>query len=154
MLSVAGELINALSRLEALLDRAGAAIVPVLHQGIGESEVVSLLDGVGLALTSEIVTWFGWHDGAGERGMPSMVIELVPGGEFYGLAYLCGECAETKDNSEAVAAMSGGVLAEIFPARSHRHRRSQQRGSRACNSCPGSFGFLRWLVERPATPEG
>ena len=110
-MSVAGDLVDALFRLEALLARAGAAIVPLLHQGIDESEVVSLLDSVGLAPTSEIVTWFGWHDGAGERGMPSSVIELVPGGEFYDLAYLCEECAETKDNSEAVAAMPGGVLA-------------------------------------------
>ena len=108
---MAGDLADALSRLEVLLARAGAAIVPHLHQGIDESEVVSLLDSVGLAPTSEVVTWFGWHDGAGERGMPSSVIELVPGGEFYDLAYLCGECAETKDNSEAVAAMPGGVLA-------------------------------------------
>jgi len=104
-------LAEALSRLEGLLARAGAAIVPVLHPGICELEVVSLLEGVGLAPTSEVVTWFGWHDGAGERGMPSAAVELVPGGEFYDLAYLCRECAETRNNSEAVAAMPGGVLA-------------------------------------------
>ena len=96
--------------METFLARAGAAIVPVLHEGIDESEVVSLLADVGLAPTSEIVTWFGWHDGAGGHGMASTVIELVPGGEFYDLAYLCGECLETRSNAEAVAGMPGGVL--------------------------------------------
>jgi hypothetical protein len=38
-----------------------------------------------------VVTWFGWHDGAGERGMPTTLIELVPGGEFYGAHDLCRE---------------------------------------------------------------
>ena len=107
MLSVAGDLSGALSRLEALLARAGAAIVPVLHQGIDESEVVSLLDGVGLAPTPEVVTWFGWHDGAGELGMPSTVIEIVPGGEFYDLAHLCGEYVSTRSIAVEVAAMPG-----------------------------------------------
>lgn len=66
MLTVDGDLAEALSRLEALLARSGAAIVPVLHEGIDESEVVSLLADVGLTPNSEVVTWFGWHDGAGE----------------------------------------------------------------------------------------
>jgi hypothetical protein len=101
---------GSLSRLEALLARSGAAIVPVLHRGIDESEVVSLLAGVGLTPSSEVVSWFGWHDGAGERAMPSRVIELVPGGEFYDLAYLCRECRETRANAEVAAAMPGGVL--------------------------------------------
>ncbi len=104
------DLAGSLSRLEALLARSGAAIVPVLHRGIDESEVVRLLAGVGLAPTSEVVTWYRWHDGAGGPGMSSTVIELVPGGEFYDLAYLSGECSETRSNAEAVAAMPGGVL--------------------------------------------
>lgn len=110
VLSVDGDLAEALRRLETFLVRARAAIVPVLHEGIDEAEVVSRLARVGLAPTSEIVTWFGWHDGAGGPGMSSMVIELVPGGELYDLAYLCGECLETRANAEAVAAMPGGVL--------------------------------------------
>lgn len=104
------DLAGSLSRLEALLARSGAAIVPVLRRGIDESEVVSLLADVGLAPTPEVVAWFGWHNGAGERGMPSEVIELVPGGEFHDLGYLCGECLETRSNSEAVAAAPGGLL--------------------------------------------
>ncbi|MGH9223345.1 MAG: hypothetical protein ACRD2W_06075 [Acidimicrobiales bacterium] len=107
MLSVAGDLAGALSRLEAMLARAGGAIVPVLHQGIDEPEVARLLDGVGLAPTSEVVAWFGWHDGAGGPGMSSMVIELVPGGEFYDLAYLCGEYVTTRSIAAEVAAMPG-----------------------------------------------
>lgn len=105
-----GDLLEVLRRLEDRLRRSGAAIVPVLHRGIDEPEVVSLLGGLGLTPTSEVVTWFGWHDGAGERGMPSTVIRLVPGGEFYDLAFLCKECVETRSNAEAVAAMPGGVL--------------------------------------------
>lgn len=104
------DLAEALPRLEGLLARSGAAIVPVLHPGIGELEVVRLLDDVGLAPTAEVAAWFGWHDGAGGPGMSSRVIEVVPGGEFYDLAYLCRECAETRNNSEAVAATPGGVL--------------------------------------------
>lgn len=42
--------------LEALVARADAAIVPVLHDGIDESEVVTFLDGVGLNPTSEVIT--------------------------------------------------------------------------------------------------
>lgn len=110
MLTAGDELVDALSRLESLLARSGAAIVPVLHEGIDEAEVVSLLAELSLAPTSEVVTWFGWHDGAGGPGMSSRVIELVPGGEFYDLAYLCGECLDTRSNAEAVAAMPGGVL--------------------------------------------
>jgi cell wall assembly regulator SMI1 len=106
-LTVDGDLAEALSRLEALLARAGAAIVPVLHEGIDEPEVVRLLDGVGLPATSEVVTWFGWHDGAGERGMPSTVIEIVPGGEFYDLGHLCGEYVTTRSIAAEVAAMLG-----------------------------------------------
>lgn len=71
---------------------------------------MSLLAEMGLVPTSEVVTWFGWHDGAGERGMPSTVIEIVPGGEFYDLAYLSRECRETRSSAEAVEAMPGGVL--------------------------------------------
>lgn len=104
------DLAEALSRLEAVLARAGAVIVPVLHRGIDETEVGKLLAGMGLTPTSEVVTWFGWHDGAGERGMATRAIELVPGGEFCDLAYLCRECRETRANAEAVAAMPGGVL--------------------------------------------
>lgn len=102
---------DVLSALETFLGRSGAAIVPVLHPGIDESEVRSLLAGVGLRPTADVAVWFRWHDGAGERGMASKVIELVPGGEFYDLAYLCGAYLETRSIAEEVASMPGGALA-------------------------------------------
>jgi cell wall assembly regulator SMI1 len=106
-----GDLAEALSRLESLLARSGAAIVPVLHPGIDESEVVRLLAGVGLSPTREVVTWFSWHDGAGGPGMLSTVIELVPGGEFYDLAYLCGEYVTTRSIAVEIAAIPGEPFA-------------------------------------------
>jgi cell wall assembly regulator SMI1 len=104
---MAGDLTEALMRLEALLARAGAAIVPVLHEGIAASEIASLLDGVGLTPTPEVVAWFSWHDGAGGPGMSSRVIEIVPGGEFYDLAYLRGEYATTRSIAVEIASMPG-----------------------------------------------
>ena len=96
MLNVDERLAAALSRLEAVLDRSGAAIVPLLHPGIGQTEVVAAFDGIGLSPSAEVVTWFGWHDGAGERGMPTTLIELVPGGEFYGVHDLCSEYVQAR----------------------------------------------------------
>jgi cell wall assembly regulator SMI1 len=98
------ELADALSRLESNLVRSRAAIVPLLHPGIDEAEVTSLLAGVGLSPSVELVTWFGWHDGAVASGVPSVAIELVPGGEFYNLRYLCGEYFTTRSVASEVAA--------------------------------------------------
>lgn len=108
---MADHLADELLRLENLLTRDGAAIVPLMHQGIAESLIEGALDSVGLVPTSEVVTWFGWHDGAGERGLPSSSIELIPGGEFYDLAYLCSKYDEMRHDSEEAASMSGGALA-------------------------------------------
>ncbi len=99
------DLSDALSRLESILARSSAAIVPVLHPGLDESEVAHLLGGVGLRPTAEVVAWFGWHDGAGAQGMPNNMIEVVPGGEFYGLAYLCGEYLTTRKVASQLGAM-------------------------------------------------
>lgn len=107
MLTAGDELVDALSRLESVLARSGAAIVPVLHPGVGEPEVASLLGGVGLRPTAELVVWFGWHDGAGERGMPSNLIEVVPGGEFYDLEHMCEEYVTTRRIASQVAATPG-----------------------------------------------
>ena len=93
----------ALSRLEAILDRSGAAIVPLFHPGIGQPEVLAAFDGIGLRPSAEVVTWFGWHDGAGERGMPTTLIKLVPGGEFYGVHDLCREYVQARSAAEYVA---------------------------------------------------
>ena len=82
MLNVDERLAAALSRLEAILDRSGAAIVPLLHPGIGQPDVLAAFDGIGLSPSAEVVTWFGWHNGAGGPGMPTALIELVPGGEL------------------------------------------------------------------------
>ena len=93
----------ALARLEAILRRSGAAIVPLLHPGIGEREVLATLQGIGLTPSAEVVTWFGWHNGAGEPGMPTSHIKLVPAGEFYDLRYLCGDYQEARSAAEYVA---------------------------------------------------
>jgi hypothetical protein len=103
MLNVDERLAAALSRLEAILDRSGAAIVPLFHPGIGQPEVLAAFDGIGLSPSAEVVTWFGWHDGAGERGMPTSHIKLVPGGEFYDLRYLCGHYQEARSIALEVA---------------------------------------------------
>jgi hypothetical protein len=104
VLSVDEGLAAALARLEAILRRSEAAIVPLLHPGIDEAEVTSLLAGVGLRPTAELITWFGWHDGAGAPGVPSVAIDLGPGGEFYDLRYLCGEYVMTRRVASEVAA--------------------------------------------------
>jgi hypothetical protein len=68
MLNMDERLAAALSRLEAILDRSGAAIVPLFHPGIGQTEVLAAFDGIGLRPSAEVVTWFGWHDRAGGPG--------------------------------------------------------------------------------------
>ena len=103
VLNVDEGLATALARLEAILGRLGAAIVPLLHPGIGEREVLAALQGIGLTPSAEVVTWFRWHNGAGERGMPTSHIQLVPAGEFYDLRYLCGKYHEARSASEYVA---------------------------------------------------
>lgn len=103
-------LAGALTRLESLLARSRAAIVPVMHPGIDESQVTRLLSEVNLRPTAEVVTWYGWHDGAGGKGMPSEVIELVPGGEFRNLRYLCGEYLTNRRVASELAAIPGTSL--------------------------------------------
>ena len=50
---------------------------------------------------SELITWFRWHNGAGQAGvgLPSRAIEIVPGGEFYWLEYLCQECRKVRNTT-------------------------------------------------------
>jgi cell wall assembly regulator SMI1 len=103
-------LADALSRLESILVRSRAAILPLLHPGINEAEVTSLLAGVGLSPSAELVTWFGWHDGAGSLGVPTGAIRFVPGGEFFDLRHLCDEYVMTQSAASDVAAMPGGVF--------------------------------------------
>jgi hypothetical protein len=103
-------LADALSRLESILVRSRAAIVPLLHPGIDEAEVTSLLAGVGLSPSAELVTWYGWPDGAGSPGVSSVAIRFVPGGEFFDLRHLCDEYDTTRSAASDVAAMPGGVF--------------------------------------------
>jgi hypothetical protein len=103
VLSVDDGLAAALELLEAILQRSGAAIVPILHPGIEEREVRATLQSVGLTPSAEVVTWFGWHNGAGGRGMPTTHIELVPAGAFYYLRYLCGDYQKVRSVAEYVA---------------------------------------------------
>lgn len=118
VLSVDEGLAAALARLEAILRRSEAAIVPLLHPGIDEAKVTSILAGVGLSPSAELLTWFGWHDGAGSPGIPSVGIRFVPGGEFYDLRYLCDEYVMTRNAAADVAVMPGGVFdaEELWPA--------------------------------------
>lgn len=104
-----GELSGALSRLEGILVQSRAAIVPLLHPGIDQAEVVRLFAGVGLIPSAEVVTWYGWHDGAGAPGLPSVAIDLVPGGEFYDLGYLCGEYQQARSAAEYVASTTADL---------------------------------------------
>jgi hypothetical protein len=57
--------------------------------------------------SAEVVTWFGWHDGAGAPGVPSTAIELLPGGEFYDLRHLCDEYVTTRRIASQLSAMPG-----------------------------------------------
>lgn len=109
VLNVDEGLAGALSRLESILVRSRAAIAPLLHPGIDETEVARLLAGVGLSPSIEVVTWYGWHDGAGASGVPSVAIELVPGGEFYDLGYLCGEYQQARSAAEYVASTTADL---------------------------------------------
>ena len=84
------ELRAALTRFEQALTASGAAVVQLFRPGIGEADVRARLGEFNLEPTSELITWFRWHDGAGEAGLPSRAIEIVPGGEFYELDYLAG----------------------------------------------------------------
>jgi hypothetical protein len=103
VLSADEGLAAALARLEAILTRSRAAIVPLLHPGIGDREVVATLQDIGLTPRAEVVRWFGWHNGAGGPGMPTTLIELVPGGEFYGAHDLCREYVQARSAAEYVA---------------------------------------------------
>lgn len=107
---------GSLDRLEAVLVRADAAVVPLMRPGLPEGRVRSLLGELGLEPTPEILEWFGWHDGAGENGMPSVLMELAPGGEFYELEYLCTECREVREAASYVVDTGPptNVTAEAF----------------------------------------
>ena len=92
-------------RMEALLAREGAAIVPTMNPGISAAKVAAQLGELGLTPSAELVAWFGWHDGAGETGVtPHDVVNIVPGGEFYSLDLLCRECRETRTVAAQLAA--------------------------------------------------
>jgi cell wall assembly regulator SMI1 len=109
VLNVDEGLAAALARLEAILKRSRAAIVPLLHPGIGEREVLRTLQGIGLTPSAEVVTWFGWHNGAGEPGMPTTHIHLVPAGEFYDLRFQCGQYQDARSAAVYVASSSADL---------------------------------------------
>jgi hypothetical protein len=117
LLNVDEGLAGALSRLESILVRSRAAIVPLLHPGIDEAEVARLLARLGLRPSAELVTWFGWHDGAGSPGVPSVAVRFVPGGEFHDLRHLCDQYVMKRSNASDVAAMPGSVydVEQLWP---------------------------------------
>ncbi len=98
---------DSLIRLEAFLAQAGAAIVPTLNPGIGSAQVTEALEELDLKPTPEIVAWYGWHDGTRAGGVPRELGEIVPGGEFYDLAHVCGHYRETRTIAQELAARPG-----------------------------------------------
>lgn len=88
---------GSLDRLEAVLVRADAAVVPLMRPGLPEGRVRSLLGELGLEPTPEILEWFGWHDGARRDGERAIATEIVPGGEFYDLESMCEGCREARE---------------------------------------------------------
>lgn len=104
---MAGALEEALHRLEDILTASGATIVPALHPGLAAGDVRDAFSTVGLMPSAEVSTWFSWHDGAGERGMPSEVIALVPGGEFYDLDALLNDYKESRRSAAELATRPG-----------------------------------------------
>jgi cell wall assembly regulator SMI1 len=104
---MAGALDQALHRLESILSSSGAAIVPTLHRGRAADDVRHAFSTLGLVPSAEVSTWYTWHDGAGERGMPTEVIALVPGGEFYDLHALLEDYVQTRRSALELASRPG-----------------------------------------------
>jgi cell wall assembly regulator SMI1 len=94
-----GGLANALVRLEQTLSGLGAAVIPIMRPGLDSARVRGRLRGVGLDVEpdSDILDWFGWHDGAGDSETSAKSTQLVPGGEFLDLEYLIGEYQQACD---------------------------------------------------------
>jgi hypothetical protein len=101
-----GSLRASLVHLEQQLRQRGAVVAAVLRQGIEESEVSSRLAALDLRPTSELLTWFGWHNGAGDTSMPREHCELAPGAEFHDLDYLCSEYSMTRRVAAELAAQA------------------------------------------------
>lgn len=61
-----------LERFEEALRRAGAPFVDHLRPGLTPDQVRALTAPFeGLSLPQELLTWFGWHNGASDRGVLS-----------------------------------------------------------------------------------
>ena len=101
------ELESALLRLEDIMIQVNAAIVPLFAPGVEEGKVTEDLEGIGLIPTSELIAWFAWHNGAGQPGVPSTSIELVPGAEFYDLRSLVRECLDARRVAAELAGRPG-----------------------------------------------
>ena len=77
-------LASALERLEEHLRREGATVMDLARPGIDAAELDEILSPLGLAAHADLRTWFGWHDGAGERLVtPYAQSVLAPGCEFW-----------------------------------------------------------------------
>lgn len=68
-----------LQELDAVVSAAGAPVESSLNPGIGEEEVAELLASVGLRPNSELVEWFGWHNGITARGEGPWHPAALPG---------------------------------------------------------------------------
>lgn len=102
---------TALATLERLLEESGARIVGLLSPGIDRQAVASRLSQVGLTPTSEVTTWFAWHDGAQGSHIPTTHAEVVPGAAIYDLQSLCNDYLQLRRISAEVARTPGYPVA-------------------------------------------
>jgi cell wall assembly regulator SMI1 len=102
---------HSLAALELTLQQLGAVAASRFRPGLDESSVEHLLAGVALTPTTEVATWFAWHDGTDIEGAPRNGTWFVPGGVFFDLARLCLEYQNTRrDFGEVVSTLANGTL--------------------------------------------
>jgi cell wall assembly regulator SMI1 len=101
-------LATALERLEVHLRREGAAVMDLARPGIDAARLDEILAPLGLTANTDLRTWFGWHDGAGERLVtPYVQSVLAPGCEFWSAELMASECRQVREVSAELAADPG-----------------------------------------------
>lgn len=90
-------LASALERLEERLRREGATVMDLARPGMDAAELDEILSPLGLPAHADLRTWFGWHDGAGERLVtPYAQSVLAPGCEFWSAELMAAECVQVR----------------------------------------------------------
>jgi hypothetical protein len=74
----AAVLIELLVRYEELALLAGVPMEATLRPGISEDQVRSVLGEVGLTPPTELVAWFGWHNGCADSGQAGLALRTFP----------------------------------------------------------------------------